>query len=292
MTYVLPEMRLRFAPPTVCSLLLTSLLAATPAEDRPQPTDFIRVDEDQSAAHLQTAITRYDKGPVTVDLLGAVHIADRSYYDRLNKAFEHYEVVLFELIGGERLVDGKFPADTSLNDPEIRSLHELMARMAAFLQLTRQLEVIDYSKTNFIHADLTLEEFEERQRQNDESIFGFALAATQNAQNKGLATPNLARMLAALLSGNSNALKLEMMSQLGSGDDQIAALAGENVIISDRNRKCLDALNQQIASGKKRIAVFYGAAHFPDFENRLLEEGFARSGQRWLTAWNVPKPES
>ncbi len=42
-----------------------------------QAEDFIRVDEDDSAARLQTAVTRFEKDGATVDLIGAVHIADQ-----------------------------------------------------------------------------------------------------------------------------------------------------------------------------------------------------------------------
>ena len=84
-------------------------------------------------------------------------------------------------------------------------------------------------------------------------------------------------------------LKLEMMKNLGNGDDQITALAGDNVIIGDRNAKCIKVLRKQVKKGRKNIGVFYGAAHNPDLEARLLKMGYAKAGQEWLTAWDVPK---
>ncbi|RYD39810.1 MAG: hypothetical protein EOP85_15325, partial [Verrucomicrobiaceae bacterium] len=64
---------------------------------------FIRVDEDDRAARLQTAVTRYERDGATVDLIGAIHIADKEYYEALSARFEKYDVLLFEMIGGERL---------------------------------------------------------------------------------------------------------------------------------------------------------------------------------------------
>ena len=45
---------------------------------------------------------------------------------------------------------------------------------------------------------------------------------------------------------------------------------------------------QQIAAGKKKIAIFYGSAHMPDFESRLLQNfGMQRQSVLWLDAWDL-----
>lgn len=253
-------------------------------------TDFIRVDENERAARLQTAVTRYEKEGLAVDLIGAVHVADKKYYEALNKSFEQYDVILFELIGGENLVDGKIPAGGEEDDLQAKLLRQLVNGMARYLHLSTQMAEIDYSPKNFVHADLTLKQFAKKQDEKGESILGFALAAAQNAENQGLAQPDPAKLLAALLSGNSDGIKLEMIKTLGHGDDQIAALAGNNVIVGDRNKKCFKVLKRQIKQGHKRIGIFYGAAHFPDMERRLLKQGYEQTRQEWMTAWDVPKP--
>ncbi|NIP94957.1 MAG: TraB/GumN family protein [Akkermansiaceae bacterium] len=265
--------------------------AEKPAAEAAPATDFIRVDEDDKAARLQTAVTRYENEGVTVDLVGAIHIADKKYYEDLNRSFDRYEALLFELVGGEKLVDGKLPDEGEEPDLQARVLRTMVASMSRFLQLSSQLAEIDYSKNHLVHADLTLEQFARKQEEKGESIFSFALAAAQNAENKGVQQPNPARLLAALLSGNSDGIKLEMIKTLGQGDDQIAALAGDNVIIANRNERCLEVLAEQVAAGKRTVGIFYGAAHFPDMEKRLLAQGYKKTGQQWMTAWNVPKPE-
>ena len=70
-------------------------------------------------------------------------------------------------------------------------------------------------------------------------------------------------------------------------DDQVAALAGESVIISDRNAKCLEVLAREVEAGKKKLGVFYGAAHFPDMVKRLVETGWVQTGTEWMTAWDI-----
>lgn len=269
-------------------------LAQEAAEKKEAATDFIRIDQDEIAARLQTSVTRYEKNGVTVDLVGAVHIADKKYYDALNKALGEYEVLLFEMVGGENMVDGKFPErgeDEEGGNLQTNLLRGMVDGMSRFLQLASQTEEIDYSPKHFVHADLSLKQFQKKQKANGESIFSFALAAAQQAENKGVEQPNPARLIAALLTGNPDGLKLEMMKSLGQGDDQIAALAGNNVIIGDRNAKCMKVLRKQVKKGGKEIGIFYGAAHFPDMEKRLLEMGYKMGKQEWMTAWDVPKPE-
>jgi hypothetical protein len=47
-----------------------------------------------------------------------------------------------------------------------------------------------------------------------------------------------------------------------------------------------------MAEGKKKIGIFYGAAHYPDMEERMLKQGFKKTAHEWLTAWDVAKPKA
>jgi hypothetical protein len=59
-------------------------------------------------------------------------------------------------------------------------------------------------------------------------------------------------------------------------------------LIKDRNAAALKVFNQEVVKGRKRIAIFYGAAHMPDMEERLEKEyGLKRQGSHWLTAWDM-----
>ena len=254
-----------------------------------QAEDFIRVDEDKTAARLQTAVTRFEKDGATVDLIGAVHIADKKYYETLTTRFKTYDALLFEMIGGEKLADAKAaePAPAE-KEQDLSGLHKIYDMVAKFLNLTGQADSIDYTADNFVHADLTYAEFTDLQKERGESLLGFALDAAKNAPEPAK-QPDTTKLLAAMLSGKSNLVKLEIVHTLGQGDDQIAAFAGESVIISDRNQRCLEVMNREIAAGHRNLGVFYGAAHFPDMEKRLTEMGFKRVNQEWITAWDIPK---
>jgi hypothetical protein len=274
--------------------------AATPVEKAPSgekqavaATDFIRINENEQVARLQTSVTGYQKGDVTVHLIGAVHIADKKYYEILNESFAKYDALLFEMVGGENISKKKAAEQEQQEerggDLQTNLLRGMVNGMSRFLKLASQVEMIDYSAKNFVHADLTAKQFEKKQDAKGESLLSFAMSAAQQAQNEGVEQPSPAKLFAALLSGNSNMLKLEMMKNLGNGDDQITALAGDNVIIGDRNSKCIKVLRKQLKKGRKRIGIFYGAAHNPDLEARLFKMGYTKGGQEWLTAWDVPK---
>lgn len=257
-----------------------------------QAEGFIRVDEDATAARLQTAVTRFEKDGATVDLIGAVHIADKNYYEALTTRFKTYDEVLFEMIGGENIAATRAAVPgPGEKGQDLSGLHKVYNMVARFLNLTGQAENIDYTAKNFVHADLTHEEFSKLQEERGESLLGFALDAAKTAPEP-VRQPDATKLLAALLSGKSNLVKLEIVHTLGQGDDQIAAFVGESVIISDRNQRCLDVMKRELAAGHRKLGIFYGAAHFPDMEKRLLEMGFKRVKQEWLTAWDIPKKEA
>lgn len=280
--------------------VIVAMLAASNQES--WGGDYIRVKETETVAKLQTAVIRYERDGKQVDLIGAIHLADRRYYDFLNKHFEDYEVILFEMVGGEKLRGEKEPeairqlkleVDT---DPEkeenahgLGGLREVYQSMEKALGLVGQSAVIDYTAKNFVHADLTLKEFGALQKDRGESLVGFLINIGMKAErpkNK----PNSLLLMRGILAGRSDLVKLEMMQTMAEGDKQIDSLAGESVIISDRNIRCMEVMDQQLAAGQEKIGIFYGAAHFTDMRKRMEERGFKKVSTKWLTAWEVQNP--
>jgi hypothetical protein len=171
---------------------------------------------------------------------------------------------------------------------KLDGLHGAYEAAAKFLDLSYQMGRIDYSKPNFVHADLSMEEFSTLQEQRGESLFTFMLKAGLEAEKAGTAKePSALKLLASLIKGDKTGLKRELVHTLGAGDDQVAALAGDSVIISDRNAKCLEVLAREVAAGRKKLGIFYGAAHFPDMVKRLTEAGWVTAGTEWMTAWEL-----
>lgn len=276
-------------------LILSCLIASPRAEEAPPP-EFIRVEETDSATRLQTAVVRFTKGEAAVELIGAVHIADRRYYEALARRFEGYEALLYEGIGGDRPAappaeesEEAAPPAAPAAKGKLDGLHAAYDAAAEWLGLSYQMKVIDYRQANFVHADLSAEEFAALQAERGESLLGFVLQAGREKTAKPVKEPSSLKLLVSLVRGDKSGLKRELVHTLGAGDDQVAALAGDNVIIGDRNAKCLRVLDREVLAGKKTLGIFYGAAHFPDMEKRLVADGWTRAGTEWLTAWDIAK---
>ena len=69
------------------------------------PATFLRLEADSPERQdLATPVASYvNDGGQEVRLIGAMHVAEPEYYERLNKLFGQCDLLLFEMIGGEGL---------------------------------------------------------------------------------------------------------------------------------------------------------------------------------------------
>jgi len=90
------------------------------------------------------------------------------------------------------------------------------------------------------------------------------------------------------------ALKRVVAEQFEDLDGAMGALDGPegSTLLTERNKKALEVLKQDIDDGQRRLAIFYGAGHMPDMAERLENEfSLKRQGdEQWLTAWNMASP--
>ena len=62
-------------------------------------------------------------------------------------------------------------------------------------------------------------------------------------------------------------------------------------LITDRNAAALSVLNLELQKGERSLAIFYGAAHMHDFDQRLRKEFNLEPIEAvWLEAWNLRDP--
>jgi len=256
---------------------------------------FVRTTSTQSGTPraLEVAVTRYvSKDPrhpdLVVDLVGAVHVADRAYYLKLNELFDDYGVVLYELVANE----GKtVPDPKSLDRRGV--LSNFQNGMGEALELTFQLSHVDYRRDNMVHADMSAEQFAESMRKRKESFIaimfrtmGFSMARDPSGQTD-------TDLLAALFSPNrAMALKRILAKQFSDMEGSISVFNGEggSTLITERNKVALKRLKEQIAKGEKKIAIFYGAGHMSDMEERLLKDfNMKWDKTTWLVAWDLTK---
>jgi hypothetical protein len=283
------------------ALILIPFLANLPAyaaevKAAQEPTKFLRfVEEGRDGGRLETAVATYkNANGVTVHMVGAIHIADSGYYAALNKMFEGYDALLYEMV---KPADMGAPTKQDAAAEEangISLVHILQKGMKTFLDLDYQLDGIDYTKKNFVHADLTAEEFNRMEDERGESIFGLMLQQMVKEMMKGdngVAEEMDPMQLLAALSSEDGArqLKLILAKQFQHMDEMVAGLEGPNgsVLVTERNKKALSVLKDTVAAGKKNIGIFYGAAHLKDMEKRLEGMGYKRTGVEYRVAWDL-----
>lgn len=269
-------------------LLLLALGASALAEA--EAPEFLRLAEaeDGSLRALQVAVAEYRAADGTrLDLVGAVHVGDAAYFETLDRAFDDYDVVLFELVGDP---DG---ASTPPAARGTSAIGWLQGGMKDVLGLAFQLDEIDYERDHFVHADMTGEEFEASMDERNESLLQMMFRAwttglaTQTPEQAAQAQAGLLKILFA--EDRQLALKRMFARELAGGQALIEQMAGpDSTLIVQRNLKALEVLERERAEGHRRIALFYGAGHFPDFHRRLTGElGFQAGEVRWLDAWRL-----
>jgi len=262
---------------------------------------FFRVESSDSGEPraLQTAIASYEiKGGkydgAKIDLVGAVHVGEKSYYSDLNKQFKKYDAMLFELVAepNQRISKTKKgKKDKGVYNP----ISAVQVGMKDTLALSFQLDEVDYSAKNFVHADMSPKEFlQDMKKRNDGFLFMAArvLGSSLAAQGVAQANGSDAKMIAALASKNrSVALKRVMAEQFSTMDVQMSGLAdseGKSTLLTERNGKAMEVLARELAKGKVNIGIFYGAAHLDDMHVRLLRDFGATPGEvTWLDAWSL-----
>lgn len=268
--------------------------AAPNAADQSSGPQFFRThtDEDDSLVALQTAIAKYkiEQGPFAgaeVDLIGAVHVGEVAYYKDLNDRFKKYDAVLFELVADPSI---RF-ADRKDDKGVINPVSAMQVGMKDALELQFQLDEINYDAKNFVHADMTPAEFMEDMKKRKDSfvnmfarVVGSSIAAQSSQGGQDVA------ILAALMQPDRKiALRRVFAQELESAEVQLAGLSdanGRSTLVTERNAKAMSVLKQQLQKGKRKIGIFYGAAHLHDMNDRLLKDFNAKLVEtEWLDAW-------
>ena len=272
----------------------------------------IRRDERRLAVALETSVISFGESPkspgVTVDLLGAIHLGEEQYYKQLNEQFAQYDVLLYEAVMPEAAVQQGFRPgkakgsgrSLTLEDEwteakvGLQAISVLQLGMKDALGLEFQLAGIDYTAENFVHADMTQEEFEASMEKRGESfsemlVREMSKAAVQQKTRNPVAQ-QLDLMFSLLSSDRVYRVRRIAAVELAKANEgtAFAGADGTSTIITERNIKALEVLSKQLKSGKTRIGIFYGAGHFPDMEERLIKEfGFTRLSEKWVTAWQL-----
>ncbi|NOZ40132.1 MAG: hypothetical protein GXP24_07890 [Planctomycetes bacterium] len=263
----------------------------------------LRRDAKNKPIALEVAIVRYAtpkhantapaKVPEYVDLIGAIHVGDSSYYQELNRRFRKYDALLYELVAPEGTV-----IERGRGTSNAHPLGAMQNGMKSMLELEHQLEKVDYTRPNFVHADLSPSEFSKSMVDKNEGFFqlycrmmGQAMAhqSQQAAQGESADVDIFAALFAK---DRPRKLKIALAKQFASLESMLSGISGPegSTLITERNKRALAVLRKQQAAGKRKIGIFYGAGHLTDMHERerLVEEfGLQPIGTVWLEAWDL-----
>jgi hypothetical protein len=308
---------MRFAPAVAVLVLTAAAVSATAREPEarlerdavaadPAP-EFLRLvrDDDGEPVSLDTAVVEYrrpaaaaDRGrPLQVDLVAAVHVGGADYYRTLDRLFADYDVVLYELVAPPNArvpKAGRKPAG---------AIGTAQQGLKNALGLEFQLEQVDYGAENFVHADLSPNEFDAAMKKRGESWFSMftklmresMARAERQAPGGEVGFGDLFGILFGSGIDRQVRLRRLMAEQFTDMEVLTSAFGGEegSTLITDRNAACIRVLHDEVERGGRRIAIFYGAAHMPDFDERLRKEFDLQPAEpEWLEAWDLRMPEA
>ena len=233
---------------------------------------FLRIQRDESKTPigLETAIIRYTPGKAAdgkssteaktasdryVDLIGVVHVGDKGYYQQLNERFKQYDAVLYELVApeGTRVPKG------GARDKSGHPVTALQRGMQSALELDFQLDQVDYTRPNFIHADMSPEEMAKSMTDKNESwmqlvfrMMAQSMAQQGRTSQKG-ASPDAQLLFALFAKDRALRLKRIAAEQFENMEDSMAVLEGPDgsTLITERNKKALQVLKRELDGGTK-----------------------------------------
>ena len=273
---------------------------AATVKDAAMASGFLRfVDNGAAGGRLESAdVTYRNADGVTVRLVSAVHIGEKGYYQGLSDSFRGDDAVLYELVK---------PKDAAVPVPGVApksgsGVSEIQRMLKDTLNLDFQLDSIDYGKPNFVHADLDADTFRKLQEERGETFEMMFFKQIMNAMTH----PEQAEAQAKEVGGDPEQMLRELIRLVTRPDmerqvkllvarhmmdiELSAAGLGDpknSVIVSERNKAAMTVLADSIAKGKKKISIFYGAAHMPDFAERLGTMGFKPVTTEWRQAWDL-----
>ena len=255
-----------------------------------EETRFLRfVGDGTKGGSLETSdVTFAHADGRKVRLVAAVHIAEAAYFRDVQSSVAKSDAVLYEMVKPKGAPP---PRKGQQSDHAVAQLQRFLKDR---LDLSFQLDEIDYTPANFVHADLDAETFQQMQSKRGESFASMMLASLL----KSLSDPAAVRKfedepldMVDLMTrpDGERQIKLLLARHLGDFEKEAMGLnmLEGTVILTERNKAVMKVLDESLAAGKKDLAIFYGAAHMPDLAKQLEQRGFKPTQTKWRAAWDV-----
>ncbi len=277
----------------VAALLIVCVCGGAALADNKPGLPDVRYVAGEKASVLQIRRRTYvsPKGQ-TVELVGAIHIAEKEYYAKLNQHLAKFDAVLFECVGSREGIAELQSGKRSPNHEKAGKddmLATAYGALSSILKMPYQTEAVDYTASNFVHADVTDDElarmFSAKGLDMDKVLFA-------GASKWGLTYDLYVLKLATLISGRTAIKRMAAQALMGidvpEKSDPLRDKAFQEILVKERDTHAMAVLNHQLAIGKARLALFYGAEHLPDFAGRLEKRGWRKTSEAWDDAWIIP----
>lgn len=290
--------RVKFLLSIVLSFAFAVSFAFADDSDVPEPMIRIEYERETVPVSLQTPILRFEgsyKGePIQIDLIGAIHFADSEYYAVLNRRFTQYDAVGVEMILPKGVPLSAVSQNNSFRTNKIKDPLDAFAAfqlwMGKTLQLTSQLDEIDYGSSNMVIADMDAETLKNSIAESDEIndlLLDIFLAIFSQDDAKVQNGASYADAWAILFSRNRPRQLKRLFARLAA-EEMDTKIPFEKSLIEKRNAAAFGRLMEQIDAGKRNLALFYGAAHLPGLAQKLENDLHLRPvGTEWLDAWSL-----
>jgi hypothetical protein len=304
------------------------------------PRRYLRVlrDRRREPQSLQTAIVDFRPTSQSrwrralgadgvISLIGAVHIGEPSYYRELNREFERYDRVLYELVAPRGVRPKQTRGDERHSQASASPLTMIQSLLTNYLGMVHQIDEIDYSPRHFVHADLAFEDLVSAGKRQGETLFSFGAGVLgdmmrsykqlKEMQDESAGEEEGASSGWGFGAGNAHGQKMTPRILLRQFAEVMERTGGqglgptlEGYIIDLRNDEALRVLEGELrrvgskevggmeqsgfegerTGGKRslRLAIFYGAAHLAKMEQELRGRfGLVPVAERWVRAWRL-----
>lgn len=275
------------------------------ADSNADGSPWLKLDRSERGVPLRlaTSIVRFegefraDDGetrPVSVDLIGAVHLGERAYYERLNAEFKEYETVVFELVANEGfdpkdLAAAKEAKKQAGPASPLDAIPLLQQSLADALGFVNQTDGVDYAAPNFKRGDANADDFLVRFTTGGDIPNYFANSAFDSLLSSDSGRVEGWALVYLLAKNKRLALRRFFADELARTELASKPDEKETAVIHFRNEIAVDVAKKELAAGKTKIAVFYGAAHLDDLARRIEKtlDAPRRAEPRWITAWSM-----
>jgi hypothetical protein len=256
---------------------------------------------------LETETRRFvplrGSGP-SISLVGVMHIGDAAYYKQLQAFLDKHDVVLYERVKPpKKSLATPTPTPVPVQpttSPTPRPPASMQKRLAETLGLTFQLTEIQYDRPFFVNSDLSLDDLTTLAAQGGKATQeqlgslmgtltgqGFMGEFMNGMMDRMDKNPRQKRYFKRFL---MQTLATPNMMEVALGKTKPDEMSLGDLIIVERNKAVIKdlqtAISTNISTKKPRtIAVFYGAGHMKDMQERLLHElRYKPVEDRWFVA--------